>query len=63
MLRYIGNGYIPGIPARDLSEEEIKRLPLNRAALVESGLYFDRVPVKIDLAAPMPKQHRKRGGK
>ena len=25
MLKYIGNGFIPGIPARDLSKDEVKK--------------------------------------
>ena len=25
MLKYIGNGFIPGIPARDLGEDEVKK--------------------------------------
>jgi hypothetical protein len=25
MLKYIGNGFIPGIPARDLSDAEVKK--------------------------------------
>ena len=25
MLKYIGNGFIPGIPAKDLSEDEVKK--------------------------------------
>ena len=25
MLKYIGTGFIPGIPAKDLSEDEVKK--------------------------------------
>lgn len=25
MLKYIGKGFIPGIPARDLNEDEVKK--------------------------------------
>jgi hypothetical protein len=42
--------YLPGIPARDLTEAEMKQEPLKssvkeyggRAALIESGLYADK---------------------
>ena len=37
MFRYVGNGFIPGIPARDLTDEEVSRYGSKR--LLDSGLY------------------------
>jgi len=37
MLKYQGGGFIPGVPARDLTAEESKRF--NEAKLIKSGLY------------------------
>jgi len=40
MLRYIGAGaWFFGVPARDLTEDEVTTLPISRVALLESGLY------------------------
>lgn len=40
LLRYIGNGsWLPGVPARDLSDQDVKSGPLSEAELVASGLY------------------------
>ena len=36
-LKYIGTGFIPGVPARDLSEEEAKLFDVE--FLIASGLY------------------------
>ncbi len=39
MLRYIGNGnWAPGVPARDLTTDEVKRYG-GRAYLLSLGLY------------------------
>jgi hypothetical protein len=38
MLKYIGNGFLAGVPARDLTEEETERYG-GKKALVGSGLY------------------------
>lgn len=38
-MKYIGNGFIPGVPARDLSEEEVKEF--GKRWLKRSGLYED----------------------
>ena len=43
-LLYIGEAAIPGVPARDLSEEEAKKHGILR--LVRSGLYVDIRPPK-----------------
>ena len=40
MLVYVGKGtFLPGIPARDLSEDEIKKGGWDVKKLVRSGLY------------------------
>jgi len=38
-LKWNGKGFLVGIPARDLTEEEIKKNEYDEQALVESGLY------------------------
>jgi hypothetical protein len=38
MLKYIGKGFMPGIPARDLSDEEVEKHG-GIEFLVETGLY------------------------
>lgn len=39
-LTYIGNGaFLANVPARDLSAEELKTLPMSREELINSGLY------------------------
>ena len=40
MLKYVGNGWIHGVPARDLSDEEVKRYGKKR--LLDSGLYIEK---------------------
>ena len=39
MLRYIGKGFIVGIPARNLTDEEVSQF--NKRRLLESGLYVE----------------------
>jgi hypothetical protein len=46
MLKYIGGGFIPGVPARDLTEEEAK-LYGGRLALMRSGLYVQSGPSRL----------------
>ncbi len=38
MLKYIGNGFLPGIPARDLNDDEVKKLG-GVKFLLNTGLY------------------------
>ena len=39
-LEYVGQGaWLPGVPARDLTAEEVEGLGLDAKALVKSGLY------------------------
>lgn len=37
MLRYVGNGFLAGVPARDLTDEEAKAF--GEEVLTRSGLY------------------------
>ena len=37
MLKYIGSAFIVGIPARDLTDEEVSHF--NKKRLLDSGLY------------------------
>ena len=39
-LIYIGHGFLPGIPARDLSAEDVKRYG-GKEALLATGLYAE----------------------
>jgi len=39
ILKYIGNGFIDGVPARDLTAEEVKKYGKDR--LLKSGLYVE----------------------
>lgn len=36
-LKYLGGGYLPGVPARDLSAEEVESFGIDM--LLASGLY------------------------
>lgn len=47
-MRYIGNGaFIPGIPARDLSADEVKQFG-GEKTLAETGLYETARKTKKD---------------
>ena len=39
-LIYIGKGFLPGIPARDLSAEDVKKYG-GKSALLDTGLYAE----------------------
>jgi hypothetical protein len=41
-LRYIGGGFLPKVPARDLSAEEVRKFGLEK--LLKSGIYKDLYP-------------------
>ena len=43
-MKYIGHGFIVGIPARDLTTAEVKLYGKER--LLASGLYFEKLSVK-----------------
>ena len=66
-LKYIGDGsFLPGVPARDLSEKEVKEF--DEQVLLNSGLYvrsavYDRkmdTPV-VENKMVRPKPHQKEG--
>lgn len=46
-LKYTGGGFIPNVPARDLTEEEVK-IYGGADALVKTGLYVSPGVIKID---------------
>lgn len=39
-LKYVGDGFLPGVPARDLSAEEVEEFG-GVKALLASGLYVE----------------------
>ena len=45
MLKYIGNGFIPGIPARDLNDAEVKKYG-GVKFLLSLGLYAQPIKMK-----------------
>ncbi len=46
MLKYIGQGFLPGVPARDLSDDEVEQCG-GEEALIASGLY--EIPRVIEI--------------
>ena len=43
VLQFVGNGFMWGIPARDLTADDLKKLPLSKDELIKSGLYKEAV--------------------
>jgi hypothetical protein len=42
LLKYVGKGdFIPGVPARDLEDEDLDEFLITRAGLIASGLYVE----------------------
>jgi hypothetical protein len=41
-MKYIGGGFLQGVPARDLTEEEVRKYGKSR--LLQSGLYIEDAP-------------------
>jgi len=41
VYKYIGNGFVPGIPARDLTEEEAEEVGVD---LVEASKLYKHIP-------------------
>ena len=39
MLKYIGGGFLANVPARDLSDDELKKY--DKGELLKSGLYVE----------------------
>ena len=63
MLIYTGGGYggaQPNIPARDLTDEEVK-LYGGAEALVKTGLYVRPADLKAELKREPPAEKRKEG--
>lgn len=55
MLKYLGGGYIPGVPARDLTDEEAKQhAPVIEEQERVSGLRLYAKPVKPDKPEKAP---------
>lgn len=49
MLKYIGKGFIPGIPARDLTSEEVKKYG-GEKTLLSTGLFEKpKKKVKVEI--------------
>ena len=44
MLKYVGRGFIPDVPTKDLSEDDVKALPVTKAVLLKSRLYVEEKP-------------------
>lgn len=58
VLRYIGRGkFFPDIPARDLTDRDLRLLQPDISKLIESGLYE-----KIRSSKPAPKSNKSRTG-
>jgi len=47
MLRYVGDGFIPGIPARDLTDDEVKKYG-GEKLLLSTGLFAKSKPKKVE---------------
>ena len=46
MLKYNGGGFFAGVPARDLTEADLKDLPVTKQDLLKSGIYVEIKPDK-----------------
>ncbi len=64
ILNYIGDGaYLTGVPARDLTQQDIDESGHSQTDLVETGLYQLAIGV-VDVAvedAPRPKRSKQHG--
>lgn len=45
MLKYLGGGFLDGVPARDLSDEEASKFDIK--VLVQSGLYKKVTDIEV----------------
>lgn len=59
MLVYIGNGFLPGVPARDLTAEEVEKYG-GESYLLDTGLYTK--PGKAQTKSAKPKQQDEKEG-
>jgi len=55
-LKYIGNSFLIGVPARDLSADETEKF--GRETLIKSGLYVEPEP-KPEPEKPVKKSTKK----
>lgn len=55
MLKYTGGGILVGVPARDLSDEEVRRH--GRARLIATGFY-----VEPEKGKPRPAENKQAAG-
>lgn len=46
-MRYTGHGFIKGIPARDLTDAEVKKFGKER--LLASGIYIEKRPARVQV--------------
>lgn len=65
MLKYIGSGFLRGVPARDLKDDEVARY--GYSFLVRSGLYVpekqepkDKAPDIVE-ETPAPRKRKSKG--
>lgn len=59
MLEYKGKGnFVVGIPARDISDKEIKNDCIDVKRVLRSGLYKERKPKAADKASTGPKENK-----
>jgi hypothetical protein len=64
MLRYVGKGFLRGVPARDLKDDEVARY--GYSYLVRSGLYIPETqvtevePPDIVEEQPAPKRKKRK---
>lgn len=61
MLKYIGGGFLRGVPARDLKDDEVRKF--GYSYLVRSGLYIPEKPEPIkepDIEEAKPARKRNR---
>ena len=54
-LKYIGRGWLPGVPARDLSKEEVE-VHGGKKFLLETGLYAEKSKAPKKLAPKVDKE-------
>jgi hypothetical protein len=56
MTYIIGSGSLPGIPARDLTDEEVQQF--GRLYLLKTGLYQEeKPPIKKNVIEKIEKEH------
>lgn len=56
MLKYTGGGFIPDVPARNLTDDEVKALPVTKTQLLRSGLFVEEKSPKNNNKKPVDKE-------